>query len=139
MFQMHKIMVVFFIFSGQHVTFSPETLPRLQQITVQLMSADQGDKMIKEKGGRMGVGHGYASDFLTVKPHSLRTEKKFKIGMKVDSSAASKIQFYHSSDEMDLKTWFKVSDVDISDGFAVLETSEGNTRTLFKMRCYIVR
>lgn len=110
---------------GQHVTFSPETLPRLQPITVQLLSADQGDKMIKEKGGRMGVGHGYASDFLTVNPHSLKTEKKFKIGMKVDSSAASKIQFYHSSDAMGLKTWFKVSDVDISDGFAVLETSEG--------------
>lgn len=109
---------------GQHVTFEPETLEQLQPISVELMSADDGQKMIEEKGGRMGVGHGYASDFLVVNPHSLETKKKFKIGMKVDSSVTSKIQFYHSSDALDLKTWFKV-DSSISDGFATMETDEG--------------
>ena len=89
------------------------------------MSSDDGQKMIEEKGGRMGVGHGYASDFLVVNPHSLETKKKFKIGMKVDSSVTSKIQFYRSSDALDLKTWFKV-DSSISDGFATMETDEGN-------------
>jgi len=73
----------------------------------------------------MGVGHGYASDFLVVNPQTLETGKKFKIGMNVDSSAASKIQFYRSSEDMDLKTWFRV-DSSISDGFATLETDKGN-------------
>lgn len=107
------------------MTFEPETLEQLQPISVELMSADDGQKMIEEKGGRMGVGHGYASDFLVVNPHSLETKKKFKIGMKVDSSVTSKIQFYRSSDALDLKTWFKV-DSSISDGFAIMESDEGN-------------
>lgn len=78
----------------------------------------------------MGVGHGYASDFLVLHPQTLETEKKFKIGMKVDSSAASKIQFYRSSEDMDLKTWYKV-DSSISDGFATLETDKGNFTFFF--------
>ena len=73
----------------------------------------------------MGVGSGYASAFLAVNPHSLETNKKFKIGMKIDSSAASKVQFYRSSDDMDLKTWYKV-DSTISDDFATVETDKGN-------------
>lgn len=89
------------------------------------MSAEDGQKLIDEKGGRMGVGHGYASDFLVVHPQTLETNKKFKIGMKVDSSAASKIQFYRSSEDMDLKTWYKV-DFSVSDDFATLETDKGN-------------
>ena len=89
------------------------------------MSPSEGQKMIEEKGGRMGVGHGYASDFLTVNPHSLETKKKFTIGMKVDTSVTSKIQFYRSSDAFDLKTWFKV-DSSIKDGFATLKADEGN-------------
>ena len=110
------------------MTFSPETLSQLQPITVELMSADEGQKMIDEKGGRMGVGHGYASDFLTVNPHSLETGKMFTIGMKVDSSATSKIQFYRSSDALGLKTWYKVNTADTSDGFATLETNEGKKK-----------
>ncbi|XP_058950306.2 protein DD3-3 [Pocillopora verrucosa] len=109
---------------GQHVTFEAEALSQLQPISVELMSADDGDKMIEERGGRMGVGSGYASAFLAVNPHSLETNKKFKIGMKIDSSAASKVQFYRSSDDMDLKTWYKV-DSTISDDFATVETDKG--------------
>lgn len=105
--------------------FESETLPQLQSISLELMSAEDGQKMIDDKGGRMGVGHGYASDFLVVNPQTLETGKKFKIGMNVDSSAASKIQFYRSSEDMDLKTWFRV-DSSISDGFATLETDKGN-------------
>ena len=86
--------------------------------------------MIDDKGGRMGVGHGYASDFLVVNPQTLETGKKFQIGMNVDSSAASKIQFYRSSEDMDLKTWFKV-DSSVSDGFATLETDKGNYAFMF--------
>ena len=78
----------------------------------------------------MGVGHGYASDFLVVNPQTLQTGKKFQIGMNVDSSAASKIQFYRSSEDMDLKTWFKV-DSSVSDGFATLETDKGNYAFMF--------
>lgn len=107
------------------MTFKPETLEQLQSISVELMSPDEGQKMIDEKGGRMGVGHAYASDFLAVNPHSLETKKKFFIGMKVDKSVTSKIQFYRSSDALDLKTWFRV-DSTISNGFATLEADEGN-------------
>ena len=107
------------------MTFEQGSLPQLQAISVELMSAEDGQKMIEEKGGRMGVGQGYASDFLAVNPHSLETDKKFKIGMKVDSSAATEIQFYRSSDDMDLKTWYKV-DSTISEGFATIETDKGN-------------
>lgn len=78
----------------------------------------------------MGIGHGYASDFLVVNPQTLETGKKFKIGMNVDSSAASKIQFYRSSEDLDLKTWFKV-DSSVSDGFATLETDKGNYASIF--------
>ena len=131
------------------MTFEAEALSQLQPISVELMSAEDGDKMIEERGGRMGVGSGYASAFLAVNPHSLETNKKFKIGMKIDSSAASKVQFYRSSDDMstlyqvlrsisskvqfyrssddmDLKTWYKV-DSTISDDFATVETDKGNT------------
>ena len=110
--------------------FGSESLPQLQSISVELMSAEDGEKMIDDKGGRMGVGHGYASDFLVVNPQTLETGKKFQIGMNVDSSAASKIQFYRSSEDMDLKTWFKV-DSSVSDGFATLETDKGNYRRSF--------
>lgn len=109
---------------GQHVTFGPETLAQLQTISVELMSADDGQKMIEENGGRMGVGHGYASDFIVVNPHSLATNNKFEIGMKVDSEATSKIQFYRSSHELGLKTWYKV-DWSIANGFATINTYEG--------------
>lgn len=109
---------------GQHVTFGPEALTQLQTITVELMTADDGQRMIEERGGRMGVGHGYASNFLIVNPHSLKTSNKFVIGMKVDSGVTSKIQFYRSSDALDLKTWFKV-DSSMNDGLATLEVREG--------------
>ena len=106
------------------MTFGPETLAQLQTISVELMSADDGQKMIEENGGRMGVGHGYASDFIVVNPHSLATNNKFEIGMKVDSEATSKIQFYRSSHELGLKTWYKV-DWSIANGFATIKTYEG--------------
>ncbi|XP_078384681.1 protein DD3-3-like [Oculina patagonica] len=109
---------------GQYVAFTSDALPQLQSISVELLSAEDGQKMIDDKGGRMGVGHGYASDFLVVNPQTLETDKKFKIGMKVDSSATSKIQFFRSSEDMDLKTWYKV-DSSVSDGFATVETDKG--------------
>lgn len=105
--------------------FESESLPQLQSISLELMSAEDGQEMIDDKGGRMGIGHGYASDFLVVNPQTLETGKKFKIGMNVDSSAASKIQFYRSSEDLDLKTWFKV-DSSVSNDFATLETDKGN-------------
>lgn len=105
--------------------FESESLPQLQSISLELMSAEDGQKMIDDKGGRMGIGHGYASDFLVVNPQTLETDKKFQIGMNVDSSAASTIQFYRSSEDMDLKTWFKV-DSSVSDGFATVKTDKGN-------------
>lgn len=110
--------------------FESESLPQLQSISLELMSAEDGQKMIDDKGGRMGIGHGYASDFLVVNPQTLETGKKFQIGMNVDSSAASKIQFYRSSEDMDLKTWFKV-DSSVSDGFATLDTNKGNYAFMF--------
>ena len=106
------------------MTFAPDSLAQLQPISVELMSAEDGQKMIDETGGRMGVGHGYASDFLVVNPHSLETSKTFSIGMKVDSAATSKIQFYRSSDAMDLKTWYKV-DSSVTNGFATLQADKG--------------
>lgn len=114
------------------MTFEPETLTQLQPISVELMSPDDGQKMIEEKGGRMGVGNDYASDFLVVSPHALKTKRKFVIGMKVDSSITSKIQFYRSSDALDLKTWYKV-DSSISDGFATLEADEGSKTFLYSL------
>ena len=116
------------------MTFEAEALSQLQPISVELMSAEDGDKMIEERGGRMGVGSGYASAFLAVNPHSLETHKKFKIGMKIDSSAASKVQFYRSSDDMDLKTWYKV-DSTISDDFATVETDKGKTFISSPIHC----
>lgn len=110
--------------------FESESLPQLQSISLELMSAEDGQKMIDDKGGRMGIGHGYASDFLVVNPQTLETGKKFQIGMNVDSSAASRIQFYRSSEDMDLKTWFKV-DSSVSDGFATLDTNKGNYAFMF--------
>ena len=120
----------FYSSSGQFVKFESESLPQLQSISLELMSAEDGQKMIDDKGGRMGVGHGYASDFVVVNPQTLETVKKFQIGMNVDSSAASKIQFYRSSEDMDLKTWFKV-DSSVSDGFATLQTDKGNYVFMF--------
>lgn len=114
-------------YSGQHVTFGPEALTQAQTITVELMTADDGQKMIEQRGGRMSVGHGYASNFIIVNPHSLKTSDKFVIGMKVDSEATSKIQFYRSSDALDLKTWYKV-DSSMDDGLATLEVREGMKR-----------
>lgn len=120
----------FYSSSGQFVKFESESLPQLQSISLELMSAEDGQKMIDDKGGRMGVGHGYASDFVVVNPQTLETVKKFQIGMNVDSSAASKIQFCRSSEDMDLKTWFKV-DSSVSDGFATLQTDKGNYVFMF--------
>ena len=114
------------------MTFEPETLPQLQAISVKLMSPDEGQKMIEEQGGRMGVGNDYASDFLEVSPQSLKTKRTFVIGMKVDSSITSKIQFYRSSDALDLKTWYKV-DSSISNGFATLEADEGKITFLYNV------
>lgn len=106
------------------MTFGPEALTQVQTITVELMTADDGQRMIEERGGRIGVGHGYASNFLIVNPHSLKTSNKFVIGMKVDSGVTSKIQFYRSSDALELKTWFKV-DSYMNDGLATLDVREG--------------
>jgi len=129
------IFLYFYSLSGQFVKFESESLPQLQSISLELMSAEDGHKMIDDKGGRMGIGHGYASDFLVVNPQTLETDKKFQIGMNVDSNAASKIQFYRSSEDMDLKTWFKV-DSTVSDGFATVKTDKGNHEFIYSHRIF---
>ena len=113
-----------FFFSGQHVTFEVGALSQLQTISVEALSANDGQEMIDEMQGKMGVGSGYASGFLVVNPQSLQTNKHFTLGMKVDSTPASNIQFYRSSDAANLKIWLKV-DADISDGFAIVKTNQG--------------
>ena len=82
--------------------------------------------MIKEKGGKMGVGNEYASYFVVVSPQDLKTVdcKKMTMKMKVDSSVTSPPQIYRSSEQENFRTWYKV-DAEINDGVASFQTSQG--------------
>ena len=99
-------------------------LSQLQTISVEVLSSDDGEEVMKNKDGKMGVGSGYASSFMIVNPQSLQTDKTFTIGMNVDSSPTSTIQFFRSSDAANWKTWYKV-DSEIDDGFATVKTDQG--------------
>lgn len=111
---------------NEGIWIEADTLTQLEVLEVEVLSHDDGEKLIESKSGKMGVGNGYASKFVVLRPESLvtRNGKKFKIKMKVDDGATSKTQLFWSSTAENLKTWYKM-DAEISDGYATFETNKG--------------
>ena len=84
--------------------------------------------MLQAKGGKMGVGNEYASDFVVLNPQNLKTEdgKKILVKMKVDSSVTSPPQIFRSNEQESFRTWYKV-DAEVSGGVASFQTSQGKS------------
>jgi hypothetical protein len=88
------------------------------------MSSGDGDKMIQSKNGKMGVGNGYASDFLVINPHALKTNDKFTVKMGYESGSTEEVEVYRSDDKEGLRTWYQV-DSTISDGKLRFQSDQG--------------
>lgn len=108
------------------VWIEPQALKSLETIQIQRYSPDEGEKMIKDRGGKMGVGSDYASDFVVLNPQNLRTVggKKISVKVKVDSSVTSPPQMFRANEQENFRTWYKV-DAEISDGVASFQTEQG--------------
>ena len=117
-----------FVSSGdsEGVWIEPQALKSLETIHVQRYSPEEGDKMIKDRGGKMGVGSDYASDFVVLNPQNLKTVsgKKISLKVKVDSSLTSPPQMYRANEQENFRTWYKV-DAEISGGVASFQTEQG--------------
>jgi len=93
------------------------------------MSSEKGDEMIKSKNGKILVGNDYASDFLMISPHSLKTDKKFEVKMGYKSGVTDDIEVYRSDDDEGLRTWYRVDATTSSEENMVkFETNRGNVR-----------
>ncbi|XP_020892365.1 protein DD3-3 [Exaiptasia diaphana] len=111
---------------GEGITFKPKTLAQMQNIQVERMPSDKGDEMIKGKNGKMGVGNDYASDFLVISPHSLKTDQKFEVKMGYKSGVTDDIEVYRSDDDEGLRTWYQVeAKTSSEDNMVTFQTDKG--------------
>ncbi|XP_001628323.2 protein DD3-3 [Nematostella vectensis] len=110
---------------GEGVWFEKNTLGQLVNIQLEKMPSDKGDAMVKDKGGKMGVGDEYASEFLLINPQALRTREKFSVKLGIVRGVTDDIEMYRSADSENLRTWYKVPGASVNEGVVSFQTDKG--------------
>eukprot|EP00794_Sanderia_malayensis_P006165 gene6165-6876_t len=107
----------------QGVWIKEDTMNGVQSITVEEWTVDAGDNQVKQKGGKINVGDGFASKFIAIHPMQqlAQSGKTFTVKMKVDDGGSNS-RIYHS---VDMKIWTRVADVSYDGNVASFQASSG--------------
>lgn len=103
---------------------APGTFDRLQKMSIQKWSTEQGEARMRAQNRQINVGEKYASDFYVLIPQEPSIVNGKTMTTRMSVTAKDDVSVYRSNAD-NFATWVQVKDVTISNGFASFQVSEG--------------